>query len=944
MKKRNGYGLTIKVVFSIAALIGFLSFTEFNWGARYDSGNNGLWAKVMAAASTPELPRVYLNTDYVPPSGRTITVNAGGDLQAAINQSQPGDVISLQAGATFTGNFTLPAKSGQGWIIIRSSTPDANLPLPGTRVTPQFSGVMPKINSPNTAPAIQTAAGAHHFRLIGLEVGISSGVMLNYGIVALGDGTAAQNTLSKVPQDIIIDRCYIHGNSTGDVSRGIALNSGRTAIIDSFISECHGVGFDTQAICGWNGPGPFKIVNNYLEGAGENFMLGGSDPSIQGLIPADIEFRKNYLYKPLKWKVGEAGYAGIHWSIKNIFELKNSERILIDGNIFENNWLDAQDGFAIVLKCANQDGNAPWSVTRDVTFTNNILRHSGAGVNLLGQDPINVSDKMRRVLIQNNLFEDIDGARWGGTHGRVFQITDTPDVAFDHNTVIGTGSLITVYGVPSPNFVYTNNISNHNTYGVKGDGVGSGNETINMYFPGAVFNKNIMAGGQSSIYPTGNYFPTSLSGVGFVNLSGGDYRLSTTSPYRNSGTDGLDLGCLMGQAMPAPSPTPSPTATPEPALAVTNVTSSSVTASSATISWNTNVMADSQVEYGTTTGYGQQTPLNTMMMTSHIESLSGLSANTLYNYRVKSRNNNGTLVVSSNYSFRTASLPTPTPTPTPIPTPAPTPIPIPPSDKTPPVIAGMIVNSVTPTTATIAWGTNEPATSQVEYGLSIAYGQNSPFDASLVANHTITIVGLIPGNLYNFRVKSIDGSGNLAVSANMTFVTPSTFVAGAVPVTWTQLNGLVVEGDILKRVSGCFGCPTSAVSEQVISANSGYLEFVARDKVAVEWVGLIIQGRTVGAKNMDFSIALGNEASVYERNRYLTEVLYNPGDVFRISIEGNVVKYYKNGVVFYVSRKAPTYPLVAGVHIDRIGGSISGARMLTGSSASNAVTASRLSR
>src|SRR5262245_31835534 len=80
------------------------------------------------APGDPEPPRVYLNTDYVAPTGQTITVNAGGDLQSAIDQAQPGDVVELQAGATFTGNFVLPNKTGTGWVTVRASTPDANLP------------------------------------------------------------------------------------------------------------------------------------------------------------------------------------------------------------------------------------------------------------------------------------------------------------------------------------------------------------------------------------------------------------------------------------------------------------------------------------------------------------------------------------------------------------------------------------------------------------------------------------------------------------------------------------------------------------------------------------------------------------------------------------------------------------------------------------------------
>ncbi|HEY7913570.1 MAG TPA: hypothetical protein VIG62_16775, partial [Blastocatellia bacterium] len=64
----------------------------------------------------PELPRVFLDTTYIPPSGSTIYVNAGGDLQAALNAASPGSQIVLESGATFTGNFTLPAKSGNSWI------------------------------------------------------------------------------------------------------------------------------------------------------------------------------------------------------------------------------------------------------------------------------------------------------------------------------------------------------------------------------------------------------------------------------------------------------------------------------------------------------------------------------------------------------------------------------------------------------------------------------------------------------------------------------------------------------------------------------------------------------------------------------------------------------------------------------------------------------------
>src|SRR5215475_7387101 len=138
------------------------------------------------APGDPEPPRVLLDTTYVAPAGKTINVMAGGDVQAAIDQARPGDVIKLQAGETFTGNFRLPNKSGSDWIIIRSSAADADLSPPGTRVTPAKSAFMPKLISPNSDPVAQTDAAAHHFRFIGVEFGVAPGTDIIYNIVSFG--------------------------------------------------------------------------------------------------------------------------------------------------------------------------------------------------------------------------------------------------------------------------------------------------------------------------------------------------------------------------------------------------------------------------------------------------------------------------------------------------------------------------------------------------------------------------------------------------------------------------------------------------------------------------------------------------------------------------------------------------------------------------------------
>src|SRR5262245_16924521 len=67
------------------------------------------------------LPRKVIDTTMPAMTGRVISVQAGGDLQKAIDDAAPGDVVEVAAGASFLGPITLPQKSGTDWIVIRSS-------------------------------------------------------------------------------------------------------------------------------------------------------------------------------------------------------------------------------------------------------------------------------------------------------------------------------------------------------------------------------------------------------------------------------------------------------------------------------------------------------------------------------------------------------------------------------------------------------------------------------------------------------------------------------------------------------------------------------------------------------------------------------------------------------------------------------------------------------
>jgi hypothetical protein len=244
-----------------------------------------------AAAGTAELPRVSVDTRMPAPTGKTISVAAGGDLQGALNAAQPGDVVVLAPGATFVGNFVLPAKANAAgqWITVRSG---GSLPAEGTRVGPADAAQMPKLLTPNASAALGTLPGAQGWRLIGLEVGPTSNSTWSYHLVAFGDGNAsAQTVLSQIPSRLVLDRSYVHGSATFDVRRCVGLNSATSAVIDSYLADCHSNQADSQGIAGWNGPGPYKIENNYVEGGHEVVFFGGQTPGVSGLIPSDIEIR-----------------------------------------------------------------------------------------------------------------------------------------------------------------------------------------------------------------------------------------------------------------------------------------------------------------------------------------------------------------------------------------------------------------------------------------------------------------------------------------------------------------------------------------------------------------------------------------------------------------------------------------------------------------------------
>lgn len=548
-----------------------------------------------------ELPLSYMQTAMAdtPAPGSVIAVNAGGDLQSALNSADCGDTIQLQAGAAFAGNFTVPAKTcdDQHWIIVRTSTVDAQLPPEGTRMTPCYAGVasLParpaypcpnpqkllatiELNKPGVISGpIQFLAGANHYRFVGLEITRLPGIGGTVDLMAM------QDTATGSASNIILDRCWVHGTAQDETRRGFALGSmSSIGIIDSYFSDFHCIaisGTCTDANDIGGGAGNYaqtvwKIDDNFLEAAGQSILFGGAAATV---IPSDIEVRFNHFFKPLTWLTGNAGFVGgadgNPFVVKNHFELKNGKRILVEGNIFEDNWGGfTQHGYSIVLTPLSQSGECGTCQVTDITIRYSTISHVGAGMNistvLIDGQPAAAGG---RYSIHDVTLDDIEATHYLGGGGlflimnswptnglnslQITHVTGFPDPAGRILALANNNPL-----PPIPGFVFSDNIASVPALPVwSADGGSDLCDTsrfpiagLGACFANYIFAGNVLIGSPSDLlseWPANNMLPATVSDVEFINYNngdGGNYTLLPSSPYKSIGgpDPGADIAAI----------------------------------------------------------------------------------------------------------------------------------------------------------------------------------------------------------------------------------------------------------------------------------------------------------------------------------------------------------------------------------------------------------------
>lgn len=428
-----------------------------------------------------------------PPSPTTvIDVPAGGSLQAAIDKTTCGETIRLTAGARYVGTFKLPARS---CVVTITSAPAAPLAIPDRRITPVDAPLLATIAAGGLALAIDGTAGATNWKLDGLR--FESRPDGGSEIIAFQDA-----------KNITLSRLLIVAGVNGQ-RRAIRGNGQNVTLTRSHIANIWFTGQDSQAFCAWDGAGPYTITDNYLEAASENVMFGGADNASVDRIPSDILIEGNTFTKQLAWK----GIVG-KYVVKNLLEFKDARRVMIRRNTFKNSWTDAQNGYAILFKTVNQDGRSPWNVLEDVTFEDNEVSDVENGINILGNDYEKPSGRTTRITMQRNLLR---------VSGVAFQIGGEAGViTIDHNTIQNGYTLMTLYpggvwptgtaGVREGLFAvesltFTNNLANHNDYGIKGESAGVGLPSLTRWAKAFTFARNVLLGGAGKgSYPPETWF------------------------------------------------------------------------------------------------------------------------------------------------------------------------------------------------------------------------------------------------------------------------------------------------------------------------------------------------------------------------------------------------------------------------------------------------------
>lgn len=410
-----------------------------------------------------------------PPAVSSLHLKAGDSLKAALLQPFP---ITTEPGAIFEGTYSIPSDRTIAFGLGSGA-----------------HGL--------TGPALQVEPGTKRVSLLGGRFTSAS----PEAVLQLGENTTRQARLEDQPEDLTLVGVEI---PTHRGKRGIALHAYRVRLDQVRVADVWSAqDYDSQALYIGNARGAIDVVNCELSAGSEVVLVGGDSVRTPGLNPTGLTFRRNRFTRPLAWMTDADSTKR---RIKNLFELKAGQDVLVEDNLLDGNWNDprvTQGCYAIVLTPA-LDGNisSPPKVSGIVTnvhIRGNVIVNTGAGINLIGRHYSAITDpRLDGVYIEANRF--LISKREFGGYGQFCKIGGEPGrLAFLDNVILQDGSShIYAYkgdvldpltgikrkGGAIESLTYKRNIAELGAYDFNLDGIANA--------PAAVLAANVTAAGFSS--------------------------------------------------------------------------------------------------------------------------------------------------------------------------------------------------------------------------------------------------------------------------------------------------------------------------------------------------------------------------------------------------------------------------------------------------------------
>lgn len=550
---------TITVTFTVVASSG-TSATFM--GVNLPNGDNQVvydFATKTLINRTVDKPSVASYTGTVrtlPATGNAATNTS--NFATAWAASAAGDIIELPA-EDFNAITITTGKSG--YILVR--TGNGSLYNSGVRrkTTTGCARILSTAGG-NGGPAINFQAGAKfvHFQDVWVQTRQTAGTFYQGSLVETSNSSLIHG-LSDVPSRIGFERVYFDNGSMQP--QGVYTRRGLGIYMQYvFVDDCHFNKFcdpntDSQAILLGSG-GPLNILNTYLDGMHENFMVGGVAPCAGTTNGHDIFIKRCHFFTD----PSQTGQVSIWGAKKNNCEIKNAVRIAVADCKLQHSWAQGQSGQTFAYKANETNtGQGVDNYCLDVVTMNCHTSETGAGIGIATQNSANPTLlRFGRILFHNLLFTNVrytvpgfgiagEGRHAitkipGNTTGSCDFVTFNKITAVPATEALGNSSpgLLQLSGgtldggQKFPQFTYTNCVIYFGNYGINANNGGDGSGALDSMFVTWMFKSNVIWGAnvRSVGYPANNFYIKALNTV-LPNWSAGDYTVAPA--YANVGVD-----------------------------------------------------------------------------------------------------------------------------------------------------------------------------------------------------------------------------------------------------------------------------------------------------------------------------------------------------------------------------------------------------------------------